>query len=454
MALHYLGASELMKYASDSPKPLHNTVVFRKDFRVWARGWLEEHGDVATWARLACTRCLDFCQRELSKAPHKLLDVLGFQRLMAPHARACYHLRQLASPEDFPDDMRWDVLGEVCLSQGFLDEARGFFEISLESRRTATAPEPSLTVDRIEITYSLSTTLQRIGDVKAWVGLLAPLDFEKMVGDLGGDWVLPIKLQVAKAEAEMLDGQMERGEKNLQTALDFLDALDDDPDTEARSTRGRVSGGRLDATRALVSRKLGEILGRQKKWEGAQALFRRAFIAYGQLLGAEDPSAIDAGEDLANAMRMQGRLDDTLRLMDRLLECKTRAWGEEHPSTAETLAKKAAVLDTIGDSEGAKKCYEQALRDMTAVLGDGHPSVLRAKESMAAGLCLRGDYRGADDLLQAVLGVMKSLSLVYNERDIGVTANKQRQVKEQKSRRAFEELLDRTAFGSDHGSAA
>jgi len=58
--------------------------------------------------------------------------------------------------------------------------------------------------------------------------------------------------------------------------------------------------------------------------------------------------------------------------------------GAKHPDTATSLNNLGALLDSMGDYEGARPYYQRALAILTARLGPDHPHTRAVSDNLAA----------------------------------------------------------------------
>ena len=111
-------------------------------------------------AWLACNVCVDgIRQKEVDSS--RLPEIHDFGRIMAPHAKTCYDdlssVLKKASEDD--DAVAWQVLGNVCMTQGALEQAIGCFELSLRDTHKMDL------VERIQTSLSLASLLQQANEM-------------------------------------------------------------------------------------------------------------------------------------------------------------------------------------------------------------------------------------------------------------------------------------------------
>jgi len=396
------------------------------------RTWLADNNDTVKWALVACALCVRFYQGQ-TVPPYKRLPAQERQRNIAPHAQACYQSIRHVALEDLPTDVRWNLLGELCLTHGAYEEAIAYLKISLyQWERTSKNP---VSEDCIQATLWLATALRRMGDFSESVKQLKTLNFDKMI-EQSTLWPLAIKTELAKADLNETEGDLESAEQILRRLLEFLDNIDmeDEPAKELQ----------LGLSQALVTRHLARLLVKQNKMEPAHAFYQRTFIALENLLGPGDPSTIETGEELVNILQLQGQYDVALALLHRFLSTKETLLGARHPSTADRMVKIADLLSEVGDFGKAAGLYDDALAIMTSTLGRCHPRVLRTMRSKAASLAARGSYDKALEVVEDIIQRMNSLPLWYSDEDIAWAVAKQDEFTEQRSGKRFEELLEKS----------
>ncbi|WP_308504432.1 tetratricopeptide repeat protein, partial [uncultured Actinomyces sp.] len=76
------------------------------------------------------------------------------------------------------------------------------------------------------------------------------------------------------------------------------------------------------------------------------------------LLGTDHPDTLSTRNNLANAYRAAGRLNDATPLLEETLEALTRALGPNHPHTLDTRHNLAEAYRAAGRFEDADKLFE------------------------------------------------------------------------------------------------
>ena len=107
-----------------------------------------------------------------------------------------------------------------------------------------------------------------------------------------------------------------------------------------------------------------------------------------------------------------GRIDpfaEAKAFFEQALTIQRRALGEQHPTTAECLARLGGLLIAVGDFAGAKIHIEQALSIQREVLGEEHPLTATSYNNLGFLLQSMGDLEGARPHLESALAVSRTL---------------------------------------------
>ena len=103
----------------------------------------------------------------------------------------------------------------------------------------------------------------------------------------------------------------------------------------------------------------------------------------GDTLGPDHPSTLASRNNLADAYRDAGRLDEAITLHKQTLTDRTRILGPHHPDTLTTRHNLASAYQTAGRLHEAIPQYEQTLEDRTRILGPHHPDTLTTRNNLA-----------------------------------------------------------------------
>ena len=104
----------------------------------------------------------------------------------------------------------------------------------------------------------------------------------------------------------------------------------------------------------------------------------------GDTLGPDHPSTLASRNNLANAYRDAGRLDEAIALHEQTLEDSTRILGPHHPDTLTSRNSLAGAYRDAGRLDEAITLYEQNLKDLEGLLGPDHPHTLASRNNLAS----------------------------------------------------------------------
>lgn len=165
--------------------------------------------------------------------------------------------------------------------------------------------------------------------------------------------------------------------------------------------------GEGDSATANATRELAEALRLQGKLDAAQAEARRAL----DLHRAANLDA-DAAEDLAVLARTLhglGRFDDAETHVREALTLLRAAHGERHQRVAEALNDLGATLGSLGRTDDAKLAYQEALEIQRERLGEDHPAIPGTLNNLAGVLQASGDLPGAEQAQREALAAYRRI---------------------------------------------
>ncbi|KAG6141930.1 hypothetical protein E4U28_002845 [Claviceps purpurea] len=342
---------------SSSQEPiLWDYFVVDKAVRDHVRSTLTDD-ERSDYAWMACSICIDGIRRKEAQSA-SFQDTYEFGKIMGPHAMACFD--DWSSVLDAMQDdceIAWSVLGQVCMTQGALDQAIGCFELSL--RQDSSKTDPS---ERIETTLSLSTLLNKAGRPDRSCEILTDVNIIPHL-----DQTLQHRIASARAATAASQG-------DLALAADEYQALKSDQD----ATLGPTHPSTVSTIQNLAT-----TLEQRGKLEEAQALYRRVYISYQHMYGPRDNMPLEALDDLANICKDTFAIDDAQGLFKQSATSLTRALGATHPETAYAIQSLAIIDDLRGRYIDAKSKYQHALAILAPTLGTAHPLYIMALENMA-----------------------------------------------------------------------
>jgi tetratricopeptide (TPR) repeat protein len=138
-----------------------------------------------------------------------------------------------------------------------------------------------------------------------------------------------------------------------------------------------------DERTIFIAHQLGLVYERLNKLEDAKKRYTQSLQAYRIRLGAHNPFTLKATEDLAQLLQLQGSFLEAQKLLEWIIYVKQRLLGVNHPSTALSISKYAALCETKGDFQAADSKHNAAFGIILKTLGRSHPIHLNMKESQA-----------------------------------------------------------------------
>jgi tetratricopeptide (TPR) repeat protein len=359
-------------------------------------------------AWMACNVCVDGIKRKEAQST-TVQEIHDFGRIIGPHAKTCFEDWSgvlEASPDQ--DDVAWHILGQVCMTQGAIDQAIGCFRLSLSQQSNQMDVK-----DRIQTALSLSSLLQQTGQFQKSSEVLAAIDMTSI------DQALGFKVALARASATAAQGQFDCAEDQYEM-LEF---------------EQEEALGPLDIATVGTVQKLASTLEQMGKREEAQALYRRVYISYQNIYGPNDRMTLDALDDLANSYKESLAIDEAETLYKQSIDVRTRALGPDHPETAYAIQNLAVIDDLRRRYADAKTKYRQALDIIAPTLGRAHPLYTTTLENMAFSSRLHGQSIAATPLPQPT----SARSLSTSSRTKSVKIKEEALSREVTCRRAFEE---------------
>ena len=130
--------------------------------------------------------------------------------------------------------------------------------------------------------------------------------------------------------------------------------------------------------------------------EQAIPLFERTLEDRERVLKPNHPDILASRNDLANAYRSAGRLEQAIVLHKRTLEDRERVLKPNHPDILASRNDLASTYESAGRLKQAIPLYEQNLTEALRILGPDHPDTLASRGNLA------NAHRSAGRLEQAI----------------------------------------------------
>ena len=167
-----------------------------------------------------------------------------------------------------------------------------------------------------------------------------------------------------------------------------------------------------DNPRTLASRNnLANAYRSAGKLEQAIDLHKRTLADSERVLGPDHPHTLTSRNNLALAYESAGKLGKAIDLHKRTLADRKRVLGSDHPDTLVSRNNLALAYQDAGRPDQAIPLFEQNLADRERVLGPDHPDTLRSRNNLA------GIYESAGRLDKAI--DLHKRTLADSERILG-----------------------------------
>lgn len=152
----------------------------------------------------------------------------------------------------------------------------------------------------------------------------------------------------------------------------------------------------------------------QGRLDEAEALQREAYEKRRRVLGEDHEHTLIAADNLATVLRRQGKLREASDLYREVLALRERHPGVNRQQVLDTRNNLGLVLRDMGMLEEAEGIFRQTLQQKERVYGaikPDHPEVLTTRHNLARVLADQGRLREARELL--------TLTLEARERELG-----------------------------------
>ncbi|KAJ3474208.1 hypothetical protein NLG97_g9944 [Lecanicillium saksenae] len=255
--------------------------VMDADAREYIRKSLPED-DKAEYAWLACNVCVNGV-RKANEESSTLREVHKFGRVMGPHAKVCYDdcSPVLEEPPEL-ETVSWNVLGNVCMTQGAVNQAIGCFKLALQHTDSM---DP---LERIQAALSLSQLFEETGRVDQSIKVLTTVDLESV------DKALGFRLALAKANVNAARGELSEAEYQYETL-----------EHQQEEVLGPAHAETVGTIQTLAYTLL-----RMGKAQDAHVLYRRVYLSYQNTFGQGHPMTLGSLDDLANISKEVFAIDD------------------------------------------------------------------------------------------------------------------------------------------------
>jgi len=167
---------------------------------------------------------------------------------------------------------------------------------------------------------------------------------------------------------------------------------------------------RLGQEPAAIARALNNLasaLKQQGRYGEAGEFYGEALAIREELFGPDDPEVGSSLYCLGALFYDEGALERAAPPLRRALEIRTAALGERHTRVATVLNTLGRVLHAGGDLDEAESLHRRALAIRRELLGDDHPHVALTRRDLAEVLLERGETAAAGEFLNAALAALR-----------------------------------------------
>ncbi len=314
-------------------------------------------------------------------------------------------VRTLVSALETPDEAMMTSSVSVAERATQLDECDNAAALMAPTTTPATAEAAAqvAAIRRQLDSYKVGWQLQQRADFKAQLSRLdqnsraigfAPLEAEVRI--------LSAKVQSYESNErgadETLRGAIERaeaGQHDLAKAeaeilrVHSLGVLGKYEDAHQRATYAAAVIARLggnDELSAQLARYLGELLGREQRWDEAHAALGSALAIETRLFGARSVAVGSTLTELAGVLSEQGKYEEAFATMRQVTELFAELYGEHPAAAAMALVEKADTALMSGDFTTAATIERQRLQMLERQLGPTSADVAYTRSSLAMSL--------------------------------------------------------------------
>jgi tetratricopeptide (TPR) repeat protein len=149
----------------------------------------------------------------------------------------------------------------------------------------------------------------------------------------------------------------------------------------------------------------GDYLDDRGRYTEAEPLYRRALTIREKLLGPDHPDSAASLNRLAALCRHQGRYTEAELLYRRALAIREKSFGPVHLDTAATLNNLALLYDNQGRYAEAERLYQRVLAIHEKALGSEHPSAATGLNNLASLYHNQGRFADAEPLYRRAVAI-------------------------------------------------
>jgi tetratricopeptide (TPR) repeat protein len=139
----------------------------------------------------------------------------------------------------------------------------------------------------------------------------------------------------------------------------------------------------------------------------ALQLMEKVVAANKRTLGEEHPDTLSAMHNLADRYSEVGRRPEALELVEKVVAARKKTQGEEHPDTLSSMHNLAICYSEVGRQQEALELVEKVVTANKRTLGEEHPDTLSPMHSLAICCSKVGRQQEALGVVEKVVTMRK-----------------------------------------------
>lgn len=281
------------------------------------------------------------------------------------------------------------ILAQAYEDLGDLDQARAFYERTIESRVRVNGPDDrrTLNAELLLVTFESVNPAQPISIERA------RSFYEHCRRVLGEEDLYTLTARQVAGMVMFDHGRLEEGIDELQEVVREMRAVLGDDDSTTILAIGGL-GGEL-----LMLNRLDE----------AEPLIRESIERGRRILGDRHPHVASMMNNLAYLLLRKRQPDEAIELMQQAIALQTELMGPDHPRVIESSVNLGGLLASVGRFDEATDVMQDALTHARKVLGDTNPNTLRLMNNLGGVLIQQSRLDEALPILTDVLALKEEI---------------------------------------------
>jgi tetratricopeptide (TPR) repeat protein len=154
---------------------------------------------------------------------------------------------------------------------------------------------------------------------------------------------------------------------------------------------------------AKINERIGSFLNVDGKLDDSERLLQQAVDVRIMISGLDHFSTLSSMHNLSLIYENQGRYADAVKVQEEVLEKSRKILGEDHPETLTIMHNLARTYQCLGRNEDAAKIQEEVVEKRKWILGDEHSYTLGTINDLASTYQAQGRYADAAKIGEEVL---------------------------------------------------